>query len=205
MTEMLEHNTDTEQAVRDAFARMVKYQEGQDFKRILKAGWLESPVGVMFAIGDDEHLYMLSYINQSSLERKAALVQRKLQANLEMGSCAAITSITGEMKEYFKGEREYFETPVGLLGTSFQVRVWEELRKIPYASTISYTELAHRIEKPAAFRAVAQANAQNPLSIVVPCHRIINTDGAIGGYNAGIERKRWLLDFEQSVLAREDE
>lgn len=205
MTEMLENNTDTEQAVRDAFARTLKYQEGQNFSRVLKAGWLESPVGIMLAIGDDEHLYMLAYIDQSSLERKAALVQKKLQANLEMGGSATIKSIAGEMKEYFAGEREYFETPVGLLGTSFQIRVWEELRKVPYGSTISYTELAHRIDKPAAFRAVAQANAQNPLSIVVPCHRVINTDGAPGGYNAGIERKRWLLDFEQSVLVREDE
>ena len=198
-------NVDADQAVQEAFARTLKYQEGQNYDRVLKAGWLETPVGIMLAAGDDNHLYMLNYIEQSSMERKAAVIQKKLQARLEMGDASTIRSVTREMKEYFDGKRQEFETPVAMVGTSFQMRVWTELRRVPFGSTIIYAELAKRIEKPAAFRAVAQASSQNPLAIVIPCHRVINNDGSLGGYSAGLDRKRWLLDFEQSVLAREDE
>lgn len=197
-------NVDADQAVQDAFARTLKYQEGQNYDRVLKAGWLETPIGIMLAAGDDSHLYMLNYIEQSSMERKAAVIQKKLQARLEMGDASSIESVRREIKEYFDGERQEFETPVALVGTSFQIRVWAELQKIPFGSTIIYADLAKRIEKPAAFRAVAQANSQSPLAIVIPCHRVINNDGGLGSYSAGLDRKKWLLEFEQSVLERED-
>jgi O-6-methylguanine DNA methyltransferase len=171
MTE-LALNADADDAVREAFARTLKYQEGQNYDRALKAGWLETPLGIMLAAGDDEHLYMLSCIEQSSMERKAAVIQKKLQARLEMGEAASILSVTREMREFFDGKRREFETPLAPVGTSFQMRVWEELRRIPFGSAIPYAELARRIDKPAAFRAVAQANSQNPLAIVIPCHRV---------------------------------
>lgn len=193
------------QAVQEAFARTLKYHEGQNYDRVLKAGWLETPVGIMLAAGDDSHLYMLNYIDQSSMERKAAVIQKKLQARLEMGEAASIASVTREMKEYFDGGRKEFDTPISMVGTSFQVRVWEELRRIPFGSTIAYADLAKRIDKPAAFRAVAQANSQNPLAIVIPCHRVINNDGGLGGYSAGLDRKRWLLDFERGAPAGKGE
>ncbi len=192
-------NADADAAVRDAFARTLKYQEGQNYDRVLRAGWLETPLGIMLAAGDDDHLYMLSYIEQSSMERKAAVIQKKLQARLEMGEAASILSVTREMREYFDGRLREFVTPLALAGTSFQRRVWEELRRIPFGSTIAYADLARRIDKPAAFRAVAQANSQNPLAVVIPCHRVINNDGSLGGYSAGVDRKRRLLDFENET------
>jgi AraC family transcriptional regulator of adaptative response/methylated-DNA-[protein]-cysteine methyltransferase len=142
---------------------------------------------------------MLNFIEQSSMERKAAVIQKKLEARLEMGDAASIQSIIREMREYFAGTRREFGTPLATAGTSFQMRVWEELRRIPYGETIAYAELAARIGKPAAFRAVAQANSQNPLSIVIPCHRVINNDGSLGGYSSGVDRKTWLLNFEKET------
>ncbi len=194
-------DTEADRIVREAFARTMKHQEGRDYDRVLRTGWLETPLGPMLAAGDDDHLYMLSCIEQSSMERKVALIQRKLRARLEMGEAASVLSIIREMREYFGGKRRAFETPLAMTGTSFQMLVWEELRRIPLGATIAYADLAKRIGKPAAFRAVAQANSQNPLSIVIPCHRVINNDGGLGGYSAGVERKRWLLDFEQAAPA----
>lgn len=105
------------------------------------------------------------------------------------------------MEEYFAGNRQQFDTPLALGGTAFQTKAWEALCQVPYGEAVSYADLAARIGKPAAFRAVAQANAQNPINIIVPSHRVINADGS-GGNNAGSDQKRQLLEFERSILAR---
>ena len=92
--------------------------------------------------------------------------------------------------------REYFELELNLKGTAFQIRVWEELLKMPFGKTISYKDLSIRLGDLKAIRAVAAANGANPVSIIVPCHRIIGSDGSLTGYGGGLWRKRWLLDFE---------
>lgn len=105
-----------------------------------------------------------------------------------------------QLTDYFAGRRKTFDLVVdrdALGGTSFQRRVWCELEKIPYGATISYGELAKRIDSPAAVRAVGLANGRNPISIIVPCHRVIGANGSLTGYGGGLERKRWLLDFER--------
>ncbi|WP_086839233.1 methylated-DNA--[protein]-cysteine S-methyltransferase [Amycolatopsis kentuckyensis] len=99
-----------------------------------------------------------------------------------------------ELKEYFAGQRQEFA------GTPFQQLVWAELRKIPYGTTISYGQLADRLGKPAASRAVGLANGKNPIGIIVPCHRVVGSTGSLTGYGGGLERKRYLLDFEQGAL-----
>ncbi len=203
MTELFP-NGDPDRAAREAFARTLKYRAGRSYDRVLCAGWLDTPLGVMLAAGDDARLYMLNYVEQSSLERKAALIQTKLRARIEMGESATVESVTREMREYFAGGRSAFETPLAMTGTTFQTRVWEELLQIPFGETIPYAELARRIGKPAAFRAVAQANSQNALSVVIPCHRVINNDGSLGGYSSGVDRKRWLLDFEKKTRSGVD-
>lgn len=105
-----------------------------------------------------------------------------------------------QLEAYFASELEAFDLPLAPSGTAWQLRVWEALRAIPYASTASYGEIAARVGAPSAARAVGHANGRNPLSIVVPCHRIIGTGGALTGYGGGIERKRWLLDHERGAL-----
>lgn len=104
-----------------------------------------------------------------------------------------------ELEEYFKGKRTQFNLPLDIAGTMFQKRVWRELRRIPFGETRSYKDIARRIRNPKAVRAVGTANGQNPLCIVVPCHRVIAADGSLGGYSAGLSIKRKLLRIEGKV------
>jgi methylated-DNA-[protein]-cysteine S-methyltransferase len=101
-----------------------------------------------------------------------------------------------QLQAYFAGELTQFDLPLHLEGTPFQESVWEALRSIPYGETISYAELAQRVGRPTAIRAVGTANGRNPISIIVPCHRVINTGGGLGGYSGGLPHKRTLLDLE---------
>jgi methylated-DNA-[protein]-cysteine S-methyltransferase len=101
-----------------------------------------------------------------------------------------------QLEEYFEGSRREFVLPLRLHGTDFQRRVWSELLQIPYGTTWSYGELARRINNPNASRAVGLANGRNPISIFVPCHRVIGADGSLTGYGGGLERKQWLLAHE---------
>ncbi|MBQ6108457.1 MAG: methylated-DNA--[Thermoguttaceae bacterium] len=101
-----------------------------------------------------------------------------------------------ELDEYFAGRRQTFDLPLNPTGTPFQRKVWAELQKIPYGTTISYGELARRIGQPKASRAVGMANHRNPLAIFIPCHRVIGADGSLTGYGGGLEVKRFLLDLE---------
>jgi methylated-DNA-[protein]-cysteine S-methyltransferase len=104
-----------------------------------------------------------------------------------------------QLDEYFAGDRTKFDLALALAGTAFQQRVWQELQAIPYGETISYGQLADRLGQPTAFRAVGLANGKNPVGIIVPCHRVVGSDGSLTGYGGGIERKRYLLAHEQRV------
>jgi methylated-DNA-[protein]-cysteine S-methyltransferase len=101
-----------------------------------------------------------------------------------------------QVAAFFDGRLQDFDLPMRLDGTAFQRRVWQELLAIPYGRTISYKQLADRVGSVAGFRAVGAANGRNPISIIVPCHRVIAHDGKLGGYGGGLPRKRWLLDHE---------
>ena len=107
-----------------------------------------------------------------------------------------------QLDAYFAGELEDFDLPLALHGTDFQLRVWDELARIPFAETISYKELALRLGDPKLVRAVGLANGRNPVSIIIPCHRVIGADGSLVGYGGGLERKRWLLDHEAVASGR---
>ncbi|MBK7827949.1 methylated-DNA--[protein]-cysteine S-methyltransferase [Nannocystis sp.] len=107
-----------------------------------------------------------------------------------------------QLHEYFAGTRQQFDIPLHLEGTAFQRRVWQVLREIPFAATRSYAELAAAIDHPRASRAVGAANGKNPISIIVPCHRVLGSDGSLTGYAGGPPAKRWLLDHETRSAAR---
>ena len=107
-----------------------------------------------------------------------------------------------QLDAYFAGELEVFDLPLALHGTPFQRRVWDELARIPFAETVSYKELALRLGDLKLVRAVGLANGRNPVSIVIPCHRVIGADGTLVGYGGGLERKRWLLDHEAVASGR---
>lgn len=111
-------------------------------------------------------------------------------------AAAHLDALASQLDEYFDGSRTEFDVPLALDGSSFQREVWHALRAIPYGETVSYGELATRIGRPGAQRAVGLANGQNPVAIVVPCHRVIGADGSLTGYGGGLERKRYLLALE---------
>lgn len=115
---------------------------------------------------------------------------------MQDGTVDPLPDAVQQLVEYFGGRRHKFELPLALGGTPFQRRVWSMLQEIPYGATWSYGELALRIDRPNASRAVGLANGRNPVSIVVPCHRVIGADGSLTGYGGGVERKRWLLLHE---------
>jgi methylated-DNA-[protein]-cysteine S-methyltransferase len=118
------------------------------------------------------------------------------------GADDVLDEARAQLDEYFTGARTQFELPLAPDGTPFQLSVWQGLRDIPYAETISYGELARRIGRPGAARAVGLANGRNPIAIVVPCHRVIGADGSLTGYGGGLERKQVLLDLERGVVAQ---
>lgn len=108
-------------------------------------------------------------------------------------------SAAAQLAEYFAGRRTAFDLPLAPAGTPFQLRVWAALRTIPYGQTVSYGQLASQIGSPAASRAVGLANGRNPISVVVPCHRVIGADGSLTGYGGGLHRKQFLLDLERAI------
>ncbi len=108
-----------------------------------------------------------------------------------------LSNVVKQLEEYFAGKRTTFDLAFKFLGTDFQVKVWNELSRIPYGKTVSYKDIARKIKNPKAVRAVGTANGKNPICIIVPCHRVIASDGAIGGYGGGIPMKQYLLELEQ--------
>jgi len=148
---------------------------------------IKSPIGELLLVGDGNALRGL-HMQEG---RKPAKVAPGWERQPD-----AFTEVRTQVSEYFAGQRTTFELPLEPIGTLFQLQVWQALQEIPYGETVSYAELARRIGRPSAPRAVGAANGSNPLSIIVPCHRLIGTNGSPTGYAGGMERKRLLLDLE---------
>jgi methylated-DNA-[protein]-cysteine S-methyltransferase len=125
-------------------------------------------------------------------------IQKELQASYKEGISEVITRTIGQLDEYFAGRRTTFDIPLLLVGTDFQKTVWNELLNIPYGKTISYAGLSQKLGNPKAIRAIASANGANPISILVPCHRVIGSDRKLVGYGGGLPAKKILLDLESS-------
>lgn len=162
----------------------------------LYSSQLNTPLGPMTALSDHRALYLLEFLDHRCLKKEIKKLQHKTNAIIVESSADPIDSIHRELEQYFKGYLREFKTPLCLVGSDFQKNVWAELRKIPFGKTCSYANLSAAIKKPSAFRAVAQANSMNRLPILIPCHRVINSNGELGGYSAGIFRKKWLLEHE---------
>ena len=156
----------------------------------------DTPIGSLRLVGDERHLERVDLPNAAAREPDAEWreTRRALPAALGVGK--------RQLMEYFDGTRRDFELPLAPDGTAFQRRVWEELCRVPYGETISYGELARRIRKPTASRAVGAANGRNPLAIVVPCHRVIGADGTLTGYGGGLPTKQALLALERRVAGQ---
>ena len=154
-------------------------------EHLLQIAWIESPVGLLRAGASDTALQLLEFAAADSTQRPTGAASPLLEQTRR------------ELAEYFAGQRRRFEVPLRLPGTPFQERVWTVLCGIGYGERISYLEQSRRVGDEKAIRAVAQANGQNPIAIIVPCHRVINEGGKLGGYGGGLLRKQYLLDLER--------
>ncbi|MBS0649400.1 MAG: bifunctional transcriptional activator/DNA repair protein Ada [Verrucomicrobia bacterium] len=183
---------------REAFGKMIgAAPSARQHHQVLTASWINTPLGPMLAIADENALYLLEFIDRRGLDKEIERFRKKMKLPIIPGKTGPLQQIEAELKAYFSGKLREFKTPVAFLGTPFQKKVWEELRKIPFGETRSYAEIALAIGKPSAFRAVASANGSNQLAIAIPCHRVTHSSGALGGYAGGIKKKEWLLKHEK--------
>jgi AraC family transcriptional regulator of adaptative response/methylated-DNA-[protein]-cysteine methyltransferase len=181
---------------RDAFARIMGAPPARS-TRALFAAWLDTPLGPMTAIADEHSLHLLEFVDRRGLEREIERLRHRQKAGIAPGRTAPIVQIEAELGEYFAGRSMTFETPLARAGSPFQNAVWDALLTIPPGETWSYAELARVVGNPKAVRAAGTANGCNQLAIVIPCHRVINANGELGGYAGGLPRKRWLLEHER--------
>ncbi|MCB1755955.1 MAG: methylated-DNA--[protein]-cysteine S-methyltransferase [Gammaproteobacteria bacterium] len=165
--------------------------------QLLNTDEFVSPIGTMVIFSDENALCHLDF--KDCQDRISRLLTRRYQT-FQLAKKANVLNMRDRLAEYFAGNWTAFENlPLETGGTEFQQKVWRQLRKIPRGKTISYAELANAIGQPSAVRAVASANARNPLSIIIPCHRVIGSDGSLTGYAGGVPRKDWLLRHEQAL------
>jgi len=157
---------------------------------------LLTPLGPMVAGAVDRGICLLEFADRRMLETQMARVERRLGARCLPGDHLHFEALGRQLSEYFAGDRREFEVPLVLAGTPFQEKVWQALRTIPYGATRSYQEQARALGAPDSVRAVARANGDNRLAILVPCHRVVGKDGHLTGYGGGLWRKRHLLDLE---------
>jgi O-6-methylguanine DNA methyltransferase len=156
----------------------------------LQIAWIESPVGLLRAGASDTALHLLEFVGKLPADSQQPQAQPGARTPL-------LEQTRRELAEYFAGIRRRFEVPLSFPGTPFQERVWTALCNIGYGERVSYLEQSRMVGDEKAIRAVAQANGQNPIAILIPCHRVINADGKLGGYGGGLLRKQFLLDLER--------
>lgn len=156
-----------------------------------------SPIGAMFAGATTEGICILEFTNRIRLEKELIDLKKLLNAVIVPGSNPHLDQVENELREYFEGKRKTFTVPLHIPGNEFSQNVWKTLQEIPYGQTCSYKQQAARMNNPKAIRAIATANGRNRLAIIIPCHRVIGSNGTMTGYAAGIEKKKWLLQFER--------
>lgn len=164
---------------------------------MIKTATIETPIGEMRAAAIKEGICLLEFSDSKRARSELEDLARLYNTTAESGSNRHLRTLKKQLKEYFKGKRKEFSVSLVTPGTEFQRKVWNNLLKIPYGTTVSYLQQAKQINNPGAVRAVANANGSNRIAIIIPCHRVIGSEGNLTGYGGGIERKRWLLDHEK--------
>lgn len=159
---------------------------------------ISTPLGPMLAGATSEGVCLLEFTNRIRLEKEFIDLQKLLSAVMVAGRNQHLDQLENELSEYFKGERKIFSVPLHTPGNEFSQSVWKSLLKIPYGKTCSYKEQAEMMNNPKAIRAIASTNGRNRLAIIIPCHRVIGSNGTMTGYAAGVDKKKWLLKFERN-------
>jgi AraC family transcriptional regulator, regulatory protein of adaptative response / methylated-DNA-[protein]-cysteine methyltransferase len=158
---------------------------------------LTTPLGPMFGVADDRGLVLCEFHDRPMLPTQLKRVERICGGRPLDEPHPVLEQTQRELNEYFLGQRETFTLPLVLDGSEFQSSVWHQLLRIPFGRTTSYDHIAMTLDRPGAARAVGRANGDNRIAIIVPCHRVINSDGSLSGYGGGRHRKRWLLAHEK--------
>ncbi len=167
-------------------------------KPILATSTIKTPIGEMFCAATKKGICMLSFFQEKRIQKQIEKIQTFFDTQALPTENIYFEQLQKEMDEYFEGKRVDFEVPLQLVGTPFQQSVWKILMKIPYGETISYKQEAQLLKHEKAVRAVANANGQNMISILIPCHRVIQSNGSLGGYGGGLDKKRSLLTLENN-------
>jgi AraC family transcriptional regulator of adaptative response/methylated-DNA-[protein]-cysteine methyltransferase len=193
----LGYGYDSLSGFRDAFVRMFGVPPGQSNAiDCIRLAWLESPLGPLVAGATAEGICLLEFTERRMLEAQFATLRKRFRCAIVPGQNEHLDRLKHELEQYFTGTLREFTVRLVYPGSPFQHRVWEALLDIPYGETCSYECLARRIGSPAASRAVGRANGLNRIAIVIPCHRVVNKDGQLGGYGGGLWRKQLLLNLE---------
>jgi methylated-DNA-[protein]-cysteine S-methyltransferase len=168
---------------------------------------IQSPLGLLSCLASPEGLVALCFQNQKDMKKKEdpQLLSFLVSSKKRFATSEAVLDETErQLREYFQGNREHFDLPLVLKGTDFQLKVWKQLLEIPFGETISYKTLADRVGSAGASRAVGSANGSNSIPIIIPCHRVISSDGSFGGYSGGLSIKRELLHHEKPLFQKEN-
>lgn len=163
---------------------------------VITVNRISSPLGPLMIGATNEGVCLLEFTDRKMLETQLSVLEKRLKTKLITGKHPMIELAQQQLNEYFEGQRKDFDLPLVVPGTEFQQNAWNALLQIPYGITRSYKQQAHEVGNVKAVRAVARANGENRISIIIPCHRIIGSDGSIVGYGGGIHRKQWLLKHE---------
>jgi len=197
-----DHGYESLSGFQDALKRITGRTPGESRDaRLVHLTTVSTPLGPMLLGVSEKGVCLLEFTDRPMLETQLGRLAKRLDCAFVPGRTELGDRLASELAAYFAGELHAFETPLHTAGTDFQERVWRELRSIPYGRTRSYAEQATRIDAPRAVRAVARANGDNRIAIVIPCHRVIGADGTLVGYGGGLWRKRYLLELEGRAAA----
>jgi AraC family transcriptional regulator of adaptative response/methylated-DNA-[protein]-cysteine methyltransferase len=169
---------------------------------MIKISKIETPLGEMIAGTTDEGVCLLEFNDRKILPEEYNVLKKLLNTTIEDGENKHSKTLKKQLKEYFNGRRKEFTVPLVTPGSTFQQTVWKELQNIPFGTTRSYHEQSLALGNPDSVRAVANANGMNRIAILVPCHRVIGSDGCLVGYGGGLRRKKWLLDHEKKFSGK---
>ncbi|PID59889.1 MAG: bifunctional transcriptional activator/DNA repair enzyme protein Ada [Gammaproteobacteria bacterium] len=191
-------------AFRNAFARLAGQSPGQfsGADAPLRADWIDTVLGAMVVVTDEHSIHLLEFADRRALPGELKRLLKTSKGQLGFGRFDINQQLEAELSAYFAASAARFTVPLSYHGSAFTSRVWDALREIPPGETRSYSDLARQLGNPGASRAVARANAANQIAIIIPCHRVIGSDGSLVGYGGGLWRKRRLIEIERELVGR---
>lgn len=194
---------DSHSGFRDAFLQAFGCTPGDSpNKPCVLLAWMPTPIGPMIAGATDDGICLLEFTDRRMLEAQFDTLRKRFGSPCVLGTNPHLDRLRRELTDYFEGSGRRFSVPLVYPGTPFQQRVWAKLLDIPFGETWSYQQLAEALGDKAAVRAVGRANGMNRIAILIPCHRVVNKNGDLGGYGGGLRRKQHLLNLEQTLRSR---